>query len=136
MDGSEREQNDRSLSHSGQRLLCILPDVQLSHASRFGEAAWRQWGSDFWFHYQCELCGGGDIYPIVYQNVCMDVRYRQDNIWSTPSGGRIRHIFVIFGALVVFQPFKALISAPYFTGTALIITALGEIYLGIKLKNT
>lgn len=45
-------------------------------------------------------------------------------------------IFVIFGALVVFQPFKALISAPYFIGTALIITALGEIYLGIKLKNT
>ncbi len=41
-------------------------------------------------------------------------------------------IFVIFGALVVFQPFKELISAPYFIGTALILTALGEIYLGIK----
>lgn len=44
-------------------------------------------------------------------------------------------IFVIFGILVVFQPFNALISAPYFIGTALILTALGEIYLGIKLKN-
>ena len=45
-------------------------------------------------------------------------------------------ILVIFGAIVVFQPFSALITAPYFIGTALIVTALGEIYLGVKLKDT
>ena len=45
-------------------------------------------------------------------------------------------ILVIFGAMVVFQPFSALITAPYFIGTALIVTALGEIYLGVKLKDT
>ena len=45
-------------------------------------------------------------------------------------------ILVIFGAMVVFQPFSALITAPYFIGTALIVTALGETYLGVKLKDT
>ncbi|MDE5977181.1 MAG: DUF308 domain-containing protein [Turicibacter sp.] len=45
-------------------------------------------------------------------------------------------ILVIFGAMVVFRPFSALITAPYFIGTALIIMALGEIYLGVKLKDT
>ena len=43
---------------------------------------------------------------------------------------------VIFGALVVFQPFSTLMSVPYFIGAALIIMALGEIYIGIKLKDT
>ena len=45
-------------------------------------------------------------------------------------------ILLIFGVLVVFNPFTVLISAPYFIGTALIITALGEVYLGVKLKDT
>ena len=45
-------------------------------------------------------------------------------------------ILVSFGAMVGFQPFSALITAPYFIGTALIVTALGEIYLGVKLKDT
>ncbi len=45
-------------------------------------------------------------------------------------------ILVIFGAIVVFQPFSALIMAPYFIGTALLVMALGEIYIGVKLKDT
>lgn len=45
-------------------------------------------------------------------------------------------IIIIFGILVVFQPFSILMSVPYFIGTALLVTALGEIYLGIKLKDT
>lgn len=45
-------------------------------------------------------------------------------------------ILVIFGAIVVFQPFSALITAPYFIGIALLVMAFGEIYIGIKLKDT
>ena len=45
-------------------------------------------------------------------------------------------ILVIYCPNDVFQPFSALITAPYFIGTALIVTALGEIYLGVKLKDT
>lgn len=45
-------------------------------------------------------------------------------------------ILILFGIIVVFQPFSALMAAPYVIGTALIVTALGEIYIGIKLKDT
>lgn len=45
-------------------------------------------------------------------------------------------IIIIFGIIVVFQPFSVLLTAPYFIGTALIVTALGEIYLGMKLRDT
>lgn len=45
-------------------------------------------------------------------------------------------ILILFGIIVVFQPFSVLMTAPYFIGTALIVTALGEIYLGFKLKDT
>lgn len=44
-------------------------------------------------------------------------------------------ILIIFGLIVVFQPFSVLLSAPYLIGSALIITALGEIYMGMKLKQ-
>ncbi len=45
-------------------------------------------------------------------------------------------ILVIFGVLVIFQPFSVLITAPYFIGAALILTAISEIYIGVKLKDT
>lgn len=45
-------------------------------------------------------------------------------------------ILILFGVIVVFQPFSVLMTAPYFIGTALIVTALGEIFIGIKLKDT
>ena len=45
-------------------------------------------------------------------------------------------ILILFGVIVVFQPFTVLMTAPYLIGTALIVTAVGEIYLGIKLKDT
>ncbi|MDO4925885.1 MAG: DUF308 domain-containing protein [Turicibacter sp.] len=45
-------------------------------------------------------------------------------------------ILVIFGVLVIFQPFSILITAPYFIGAALILTAISEIYIGVKLKDT
>ena len=43
---------------------------------------------------------------------------------------------VIFAAIIIFQPFSTLITLPYFIGGALIVMAIGEIYLGIKLRNT
>ena len=45
-------------------------------------------------------------------------------------------ILVIFGLLVIIQPFSVLITAPYFIGAALILTAISEIYIGVKLKDT
>ena len=45
-------------------------------------------------------------------------------------------ILILFGVIVVFQPFTVLMTAPYLIGPALIVTAVGEIYLGIKLKDT
>ena len=43
-------------------------------------------------------------------------------------------ILVIFGVLVIFQPFSVLITAPYFIGAALILTAISENFIKIK-KN-
>lgn len=45
-------------------------------------------------------------------------------------------ILVVFGILVIVQPFSVLVTAPYFIGAALILTAISEIYIGVKLKDT
>ena len=41
-------------------------------------------------------------------------------------------VLVIFVAIVIFQPFSALLTAPYFYWNGFSVTALGEIYLELN----
>ncbi|MEZ3487148.1 MAG: MFS transporter [Lachnospiraceae bacterium] len=89
VDSPEGESDDCPLSADSQRLLCILSDVQLSDAVRFGETAWGQRGGHLRLCHQCELCGSRDIYAAVYQNVPPGHRDGQDDAGADSSDGGI-----------------------------------------------
>ncbi len=42
-------------------------------------------------------------------------------------------ILIILGILILYNPFAAVLSSPYFVGTYFIVTAISEIYLGFTM---